>query len=153
MTQKRTRQYERPTGESAVGTEAELRAAMNRLLAGRPFRGSRDLTVTNLALEAGVSRATANRYPEVLEEFRSSIRAREEAPTPPDDREALRRLEAQYNTDRSAWRAREKELEELVQKYAQQIQYLSVVVDDLQAKNGATAGGEAKRVIPLRPKR
>lgn len=139
---------------SGTGTELELRAAMQRLLAGRPIRGSRDLTVTNLAREAAVSRATANRYPEVLEQFRLAIRSREEAPTPPDDREALRRLEAQHKAERATWSARESDLEATVGKYAQQIQYLSVQLESLQAKlDQATGEKDGARVLQMRPRR
>lgn len=51
-------------------TEQALRAAMNRLLAGSAVRSDGRLTVVNLAIEAGVSRATANRAAAVLAEFR-----------------------------------------------------------------------------------
>lgn len=51
-------------------TEEALRAAMNRLLTGSAVRSDGRLTVTNLAIEAGVSRATANRASAVLAAFR-----------------------------------------------------------------------------------
>lgn len=47
-------------------TEHKLRAALDRLLASHPIRTDGRLTVTGLAREAGVSRATAHRYPDVL---------------------------------------------------------------------------------------
>lgn len=47
-------------------TERKLRAALERLVAGHPVRTDGRLTVTGLAREAGVSRATAHRYPDVL---------------------------------------------------------------------------------------
>lgn len=47
-------------------TERKLRAALDRLIAGHPIRTDGKLTVTGLAREAGVSRATAHRYPDVL---------------------------------------------------------------------------------------
>jgi hypothetical protein len=46
--------------------ERKLRAALERLVAGHPIRTSGKLTVTGLAREADVSRATAHRYPDVL---------------------------------------------------------------------------------------
>ncbi len=59
---------------SALGakSEAALRAAMARLLDGRPERTDGALTVSNLAREAGVSRATANRAADLLAEFRAA---------------------------------------------------------------------------------
>ncbi len=65
-------------------TETALRAAMARLLAGQAATTDGRLTVTNLAAEAGVSRATANRATVLLEEFQAAVRAlRGTAPCPP----------------------------------------------------------------------
>jgi uncharacterized membrane protein YccC len=47
-------------------TERKLRGALERLVAGHPFRTDGKFTVTGLAREADVSRATAHRYPDVL---------------------------------------------------------------------------------------
>jgi hypothetical protein len=47
-------------------TERKLRAALERLVAGHPIRTDGKFTVTGLAREADVSRATAHRYPDVL---------------------------------------------------------------------------------------
>ena len=57
-----------PVSQSA---EQALRAAMQRLLSGSAVRTDGRLTIVNLAIEAGVSRATANRATAVLPEFRS----------------------------------------------------------------------------------
>jgi hypothetical protein len=51
-------------------SEAALRAAMARLFDGRPEPTDGALTVPNLAREAGVSRATANRAVGLLAKFR-----------------------------------------------------------------------------------
>ncbi len=53
-------------------TERSLREAMRRLLDGRPQRTDGARTISNLAREANVSRATANRAAAVLAEFRSA---------------------------------------------------------------------------------
>ena len=50
-----------------------LREAMLRLLSGNQTRCDGRLTVTNLAHEAGVSRATANRATNILIEFRKAV--------------------------------------------------------------------------------
>ena len=57
-----------------------LRAAMDRILAGTPFRSNGSFTVTALAAEAGISRRTAARATTVLRDFRDAI---EQRPTPP----------------------------------------------------------------------
>lgn len=54
----------------SAATERALREAMERLLDGCPRVADGRLTVVNLAIEAGVSRATANRASRVLEAFR-----------------------------------------------------------------------------------
>lgn len=100
-----------------------------------------------------MSRATANRYPAVLEEYRLALRARESASTPPDDREALRRLEAQYKADRTAWSAREAELEATAAKYAQQIQYLSMLLERDGAGPGNGGASKGSRILPINPRR
>ncbi len=57
-----------------VNDESErlLRAAMDRIVAGRPIRSSGSFTVTALAVEAGVSRRTAGRATGVLRDFREA---------------------------------------------------------------------------------
>ncbi len=68
----------------SASTEIALRAAMARLLAGQAATTDGRLTVTNLAAEAGVSRATANRATVLLKEFQAAVRAlRGTAPCPP----------------------------------------------------------------------
>lgn len=62
----------------ASSTEPRLHDAMDRLLEGQSLHTDGRLTVTNLALEATVSRATANRYPAALDQFRRTVRERKE---------------------------------------------------------------------------
>ena len=59
----------------SVNDESErlLRAAMGRILAGKPIRSSGSHTVTALAAEAGVSRRTASRATAVLRDFREAF--------------------------------------------------------------------------------
>ena len=56
-----------------AATELALRTAMARLIEGRTEITDGHLTVVNLAAEAGVSRATANRATAVLTAFREAI--------------------------------------------------------------------------------
>lgn len=57
----------------SAATERALREAMERLLDGCPRVTDGRLTAVNLAIEAGVSRATANRAAKVLEVFRQAV--------------------------------------------------------------------------------
>ena len=56
----------------SAATEQALRAALGRLMAGAPVRCDGRLTVANLAREADVSRATANRAVAVLVDLRQA---------------------------------------------------------------------------------
>jgi hypothetical protein len=56
-------------------TAADLRDAMNRLLAGRPHRTDGRLVKDNLWKEAGISRATVNRARRVMAEWDTRIAA------------------------------------------------------------------------------
>jgi hypothetical protein len=71
---------------------------MARLLEGRPDRTEGALTVANLALEAGVSRATANRAADLLAEFRAAeVHHRRSSPQAMKQR--IRALEAELNRE------------------------------------------------------
>ncbi|AMS04156.1 hypothetical protein DUY81_11500 [Acidipropionibacterium acidipropionici] len=56
--------------------QKKLRGAMERLLAGTPQRTDGRLTKTNLAAEAGLSRATMNRATEILKEWNQQVTGR-----------------------------------------------------------------------------
>lgn len=56
-------------------TERALRAALGRLASGNALQTDGQLTVANLAREAGVSRATANRAPSILLDLRDMAKA------------------------------------------------------------------------------
>jgi wobble nucleotide-excising tRNase len=56
-------------------SERKLRAAMARLIAGKAQRTNGALSKNNLHYEAGVSRATMNRYPSVLAEWDQAVAA------------------------------------------------------------------------------
>jgi hypothetical protein len=59
----------------STSTEQALRGALTRLVSGNASRTDGRLTVANLAREAGVSRATANRAPAILAELREAAEA------------------------------------------------------------------------------
>lgn len=56
----------------STSTEGALRDALARLVSGKAFRSKGSLTVADLAREAGVSRATANRAPAIRAELRKA---------------------------------------------------------------------------------
>src|SRR5713226_10108379 len=61
-------------------TERKLRESMDQLCNGTSQHTDGQLTVSNLAKEAGVSRATANRAEAVLVKFHNRITALQEIP-------------------------------------------------------------------------
>lgn len=131
-------------------SEAALRAAMARLLDGRPERTDGALTVSNLAREAGVSRATANRAVDVLAEFWAA-EARQRRSSPLVLKERVRALEAELRAVRGAEMA---ELRALVRTLAQHIQVLTLQVAERDAvieglREELARSGNA-RVVPLR---
>jgi DNA-binding transcriptional regulator YhcF (GntR family) len=66
----------------SVETECKLRAALARLVTGDAIPSDDRLSVANLAREAGVSRATANRAGAVLAELREAAALAKAAATP-----------------------------------------------------------------------
>ena len=94
--------------------EGKLHAALDRLLGGCAAVTDGRLTVANLAREAGVSRATANRAAGVLVELRHAAATRRLAPEPSardvDDgrsRRAVEHLLAQHIQARALLREAE----------------------------------------------
>jgi uncharacterized coiled-coil DUF342 family protein len=108
-------------------TEDQLRIAMDRLCNGTSQRTNGQLTVSNLAKEAGVSRATANRAEAVLADFHNRIIALQEMPEKlPGLRDQKRELErriAQMTTEKNQVIAY---LQATVTLLAQQIQALTL---------------------------
>lgn len=108
-------------------TERKLRAAMDRLCDGISQRTDGQLTVSNLAREAGVSRATANRAEAVLADFHNRIIALEETPEKlpglRDQNHELERRLAQVTTEKNQTIAG---LQTTVNLLAQQVQALTL---------------------------
>lgn len=131
-------------------SKVALRAAMARLLDGRPERTDGALTVSNLAREAGVGRATANRAVDLLAEFRAA-EARHRRSSPQALKDRVRSLEAELRAVRGAEMA---ELRALTRALAQHIQVLTLQVaerDEVIAglQDELARSNEAK-VVPLR---
>lgn len=131
-------------------TEEALRTAMRRLLEGASERTDGRLTIANLAREAGVSRATANRAAAILDEFRTA-EAQFRSGSTAGLKARIRELEAELRL------ARGRELAELratTRTLAQQIQVLTLHSDD-QARLISTMKEQLARagpnILPFRP--
>jgi len=112
-------------------TEQALRSAMDRLASGTAQRCDGELTVSNLAREAGVSRATANRAAEVVAELhrlRSTlpIAGAEGDQRAETLRERIRHLEAELASATRSARGEDADLRRRASLLAQQVQALSL---------------------------
>ncbi len=133
-------------------SEAALRAAMKRLLDGCPKRTDGAPTVANLAREAGVSRATANRAGDLLAEFHAA-EDRQRRSSPHALKERIRALEAELRAVRGAEMA---ELRALARTLAQHIQVLTLQVAERDAvieglRQELARPGDAKVISLRRP--
>ena len=125
----------------SLTAEQKLRAAMDRLCNGTSQRTNGQLTVSNLAKEAGVSRATANRAEAVLVEFHNSMIAFQETPEKlpglrDQNRELERRL-AQVTAEKNQIIAC---LQATVTLLAQQVQALTLENERLRTSGVRSVG-------------
>jgi DNA-binding MurR/RpiR family transcriptional regulator len=131
-------------------TEGALRAAMKRLLEGASEHTDGRLSIANLAREAGVSRATANRAAAVLAEFRAA-EARFRLGSVAGLKARIRELEAELRAARGGEMA---ELRATVKSLAQQIQILALQGEEqrrLIAVLGAQIARADPKVLPFKP--
>lgn len=118
----------------SLTTERKLRAAMGRLCDGTSTHTDGQLTVSNLAKEAGVSRATANRAQAVLAEFHNRTIALQETPEKlPGLRDQHRELERRFTQMTAEKNQVIAGLQATVTLLAQQIQALTLENERLRA--------------------
>lgn len=131
-------------------TEEALRAAMRRLLEGVSECTDGRLTIANLAREAGVSRATANRAAAILDEFRTA-EAQFRSGSAAGLKARIRELEAELRLARGREMT---ELRTMIRTLAQKIQALTLHSDD-QARLISTMKEQLARaepnILPFRP--
>ena len=131
-------------------TEEALRAAIKRLLDGTSVHTDGRLNVANLAREAGVSRATANRATVVLAEFRTA-EVRFRLGSVAGLKARIRELEAELRAARGGELA---ELRSTVRTLAQRIQILALQGEEQRCLIAVLEEQIARadpKVLPLRP--
>jgi hypothetical protein len=107
-------------------TAVALEEAMQRLLDGRPSRTDGALTIANLAREAGVSRATANRATDIIDRFRARLDPADGENLPATLRGRIRDLTAQVADLRRHEYQEVTSLRATVSTLAQHVQALTV---------------------------
>ncbi|WP_371422404.1 hypothetical protein [Tardiphaga sp.] len=134
-----------------IGAKSEeaLRAAMARLLTGRPQRTDGKLTVANLAREAGVSRATANRATAVLAAFHAA-EPRFKAGTAVSLKARIKELEAELRAVRGGEialvRADNHTLAQQIQAQALLLAARDRIIDGLKSELVRTGGSN---IVPF----
>jgi hypothetical protein len=121
-------------------TAAALEEAMQRLLDGRPARTDGALTIANLAREAGVSRATANRATDVVARFRAHLAPAAGEDPPLTLRDKIRTLTAQLAELRRREHQEITDLRATVSTLAQHVQALTLENQALRAALEKDAG-------------
>jgi hypothetical protein len=133
----------RPISADAV---AAIEAAMARLLRDA---AREELTVSRLAAEAGLSRATVYRAPQLLARFREAAATRQPARMQPAAMDRVRQLEAEIATLRGRETDELRALRTANNRMAQHIQALSLLVGELERRITAESPPDSFRVVPL----
>lgn len=121
-----------------------IRAAADRLLAGRPVASDGALTVVSLAAEAGVHRmALMKRHADLKNEFQDCVRTQTQQVT--DEERRLRQTVAKLRQTISAQR------EEIRSLRHQLTQFTLAAAVLTQAQAETQAAPAAGNVVPLRP--
>jgi hypothetical protein len=121
-------------------TATALEQAMQRLLEGCPSRTDGALTIANLAREAGVSRATANRATDVLARFRARLDTAAGEDLPATLRDKIRILTAQIAEIKRREHQETADLRATVSTLAQHVQALTLENQALRAELEQHAG-------------
>jgi hypothetical protein len=113
---------------SAVSAEtaSALEEAMQRLLEGRPSRTDGALTIANLAREAGVSRATANRATDIIDRFRTRLDVTADEDLPATLRDRIKTLTPQIAEIKQREHQEIADLRATVSTLAQHVQALTL---------------------------
>ncbi|MFF4496199.1 hypothetical protein [Streptomyces sp. NPDC001546] len=133
--------------EQSTDERARIRAAMDRLLTGRPTASDGALTVVALAAEAGVHRmALQKRHADLKAEFYERVRT--ETKQPPESEKRLRKTVSDLKETVAAQKAEITALRHQVTQLA-----LANAVLTRQGHNLSESSAEAPaNVVPLHPK-
>ncbi len=138
-------------------TAAALRDAMAKLLAGTSQHTDGKLTWHNVYIEAGIPRATAARAKDVITEWQEAVRTRSQSDAPPLPSEQPQHLKEELDQRTQEAAATHQALRETIRIMANQIQALSLAVEqkdatiaNLRAEVVAISGN---KVVPMKAPR
>lgn len=115
-------------------TAEALRAAMQRLLGGKPLHTDGSLIWNNVWREAGVSRATAGRAEDIIEEWKTKLRERAaDGNVEPTPTEAIRELERKLEEKARASKETNEALRGTIRVMANHIQALTLALRQKEA--------------------
>jgi chromosome segregation ATPase len=122
---------------SQRGERAHIQAAIDRLLRDQPLHSTGQLTVVQLAAEAGVKRWRLTRqHTDLMRAFQAAaLQQRHESPLVTPWRERVHQLEA----DRADLRSENADLRATVETYAEAIDDLNRAVDQLASSQPLAA--------------
>jgi len=127
---------------------AAIQAAAHRLLAGTPLRSTGELTVVQLAVEAGVKRwLLTHRHRDLAEQFQAHAKAL--GGDPPQVQRLKARLQALEERN-AELRTQTAELQALIQHYAIVINELSIDYEQVKTERDSLLGNV--RALPGRSK-
>ncbi|MBX7546923.1 hypothetical protein K1Y78_02590 [Streptomyces sp. tea 10] len=128
--------------EDRTAERKNIRAAIDRLLAGTPLRSDGALTVVSLAAEADVKRhVLTHRHTDLKDEFYARVRAQG---TVPDSERKLRQELKETKERLAEVLAENKQLKAETEAFVRIINVLEMENDQLKGKQGRT-----NTVIPI----
>lgn len=123
---------------------AKIKAAAKRLLDGKPVvSSSYELTATNLAVEAGVGRATLNRAMDLRDDFYAKVRQLEANAEASHPQVVADRLRDKLASVEDRYREELRSLRALNEKLANQVQVLTSLLQRYQEAH-TKMGGQAQ---------
>ncbi|MFC3458996.1 MULTISPECIES: hypothetical protein [Massilia] len=122
---------------------AKIKAAATRLLAGKPIvSSSHELTATNLAVEAGIGRATLNRAIDLRDEFFANVKQLQTNAAASHPQVVADRLRDELANVEDRYREEIRSLRALNEKLANQVQVLTLLLQ--RHENQAHRAGGAR---------
>jgi septal ring factor EnvC (AmiA/AmiB activator) len=137
-------------------TNHKIKEAFERLMLGRPEITDGTLTISNICLEARVSRASYYRSPHAAQIKQTLDTPQTKRPEIEQLREELRQLKRTERQLRSENASETRELRDTLKTYANQIQALTLhatqlQTDNLRLRDNLEHAGD--NITPLKPRR